>query len=1223
MAASQYCNKPHSHHHHLLLLLPSLQFITPITLLFFLTCPSTLSSLSFSYDQFKQNDPTLKLEGDVYHDNGSLQLTRFERDSLGRVIYYKNLHLWDKTTGKVTDFSSHFSFIINSPNKTFNLGDGITFFLAAPNFPLPVPRDGSGIGLVSRYQLKDQNYTDLNPFVAVEFDTMKNDWDPPYDHVGIDVKSISTAYTTPWFSVKDGRIYDAVISYNSSSFNLTVSFDGYQNNNTKVEQSYNGIVNLTDVLPEWVEFGFSSATGDYFEIHTLCSWSFNSSLDMQDQNNENNTQNSKSKKGLIAGLSIGGGVLLICGIGLTICLMTWNIRRRRRRRERRRSMDGFDFELSMEIEFQNSTGPKKFPYKQLVKATYKFAKENKLGEGGFGGVYKGFVEELNSYVAIKKISQGSKQGVKEYASEVKIISQLRHKNLVWLIGWCHEYNDLILVYEFMQNGSLDSHLFKGKSLLAWGQRYNIAQGLASALLYLHEEWEQCVVHRDIKASNVMLDSNFNAKLGDFGLARLVDHGKGSKTTILAGTFGYMAPEYAAKGKASRETDVYSFGLVALEIACGRKSIEQNANEEQKDDPTLKLEGGVHCENGCLNLTELEQNSVGRVTYGENLHLWDEMTGKVTDFSSHFSFIINTQGKTTNLGDGITFFLAAPGFPLPDPRDGAGIGLVSRLQLKDPNYRKQHPFVAVEFDTFPNPDLDPPYDHVGIDINSLNRTYTKKWFTVKDGRKYDAVIKYDSGSFNLSVSFIGYENGSRIEQNFFHIVNLAFVLPEWVEFGFSSGTGYFRDEIHTLCSWSFSTCLDMEDQNNQSKIGLIKALSIGGGVLICGMGLFFFMIWRRRRGRRIGAFGFELISMEDEFQRMIGPNKFPYNQLVKATDNFTQENKLGEGGFGGVYKGFIEELNSYAAIKRISQGSKQGVKEYASEVKIISQLRHKNLVRLIGWCHEHNDLMLVYEFMQNGSLDSHLFKGKSLLTWEQRYNIAQGLALALYYLHEECEQCVVHRDIKASNVMLDPKFNAKLGDFGLARLVDHAKGYKTTDLAGTFGYMAPEYISKGKASRETDVYGFGVVALEIACGRKAIQFSANEERVLLVDWVWELHSGESVLEAADQRLCGDFSEQEMQRLMMVGLWCAHPDHIQRPPMRQVVQVLNFEAALPNLPSQKPALPNDSVGISDFIFSNSSSSASASRINRTLPLSDGFFTDSSQSSISPADPILHTH
>ncbi|KAM1356772.1 hypothetical protein ACFX15_030197 [Malus domestica] len=125
--------------------------------------------------------------------------------------------------------------------------------------------------------------------------------------------------------------------------------------------------------------------------------------------------------------------------------------------------------------------------------------------------------------------------MKEYASEVRIISRLRHRNLVQLIGWCHEKKELLLVYEFLPNGSLDSHLFKENSLLSWQVRYNIAKGLASALLYLHEEWEQCVLHRDIKSSNVMLDSNFNVKLGDFGLARLVDHGEQSLTTIVAGT----------------------------------------------------------------------------------------------------------------------------------------------------------------------------------------------------------------------------------------------------------------------------------------------------------------------------------------------------------------------------------------------------------------------------------------------------------------------------------------------------------------------------------------------------------------------------------------------------------------------------------------------------------------------------------------------------------------
>ncbi|KAJ7943772.1 putative Kinase [Quillaja saponaria] len=161
----------------------------------------------------------------------------------------------------------------------------------------------------------------------------------------------------------------------------------------------------------------------------------------------------------------------------------------------------------------------------------------------------------------------------EYTTEVKTISRLRHRNLVQLIGWCHDGGEFHLVYEYMPNGSLDYHLFRNKNPLAWTVRHKISLGLASALLYLHEEWEQCVVHRDIKSSNIMLDSNFNVKLGDFGLARLMDHELGPKTTGLAGTLGYLAPEYVTTCRASKESDIYSFGIVALEIATGKKSID--------------------------------------------------------------------------------------------------------------------------------------------------------------------------------------------------------------------------------------------------------------------------------------------------------------------------------------------------------------------------------------------------------------------------------------------------------------------------------------------------------------------------------------------------------------------------------------------------------------------------------------------------------------------------
>ena len=628
--------------------------------------------------------------------------------------------------------------------------------------------------------------------------------------------------------------------------------------------------------------------------------------------------------------------------------------------------------------------------------------------------------------------------------------------------------------------------------------------------------------------------------------------------------------------------------------------------------TLNFEGDVYQDKGVLQLTKYEKDSIGRVTYYKPLHLWDKASRRLTDFTTKFSFIIKSPDKN-HVGDGITFFLAAPNFPLPVPPDGAGIGLVSRQQMQDQNYADEHPFVAVEFDTFWN-QFDPKYDHVGIDIKTMMSPFVTEWFTIKDGRRYDAQISYNSSSHNLSIIFTGYKDDIQVKQDYSHVVDLREFLPDWVEFGFSSATGLLY-ETHTLCSWSFSSSLDLEVHKDESKKRLVIGLSIGAGVLIVGQGLAWLVMLKLMR--RCKEDGLDA-SMDNEFERGAGPKKFSYDELVRATNNFAEEQKLGEGGFGAVYKGFIGDLEDYVAVKKVSRGSKQGLKEYASEVKIISQLRHRNLVQLKGWCHKKKDLLLIYEFMPNGSLDSHLFGGKSLLTWAARFNIARGLASALLYLHEEWEQCVIHRDIKPSNIMLDSNFNAKLGDFGLARLVDHGKGSQTTVLAGTMGYMAPECATRGKASRESDVYSFGVVALEIACGRKPIELKANEEHILMVEWAWELYGIGNLLEAADPRLCHEFDEHEMRRLMIVGLWCAHPDYILRPTIRQAVDVLNVEAPLPNLPSKMPK----PMYIAPSVIAPESSSSPYSSANafghcQTEPLS----RSSSQSSTS--DLLLHTY
>ncbi|CAL9775438.1 unnamed protein product [Musa acuminata subsp. burmannicoides] len=559
-----------------------------------------------------------------------------------------------------------------------------------------------------------------------------------------------------------------------------------------------------------------------------------------------------------------------------------------------------------------------------------------------------------------------------------------------------------------------------------------------------------------------------------------------------------------------------------------------------------------------------QYSVGRVVYREPLRLWDATTRELADFTTHFSFVINSSNPLTPHGDGLAFFLTAYPSTLPAYSRGAFLGLFSNSSVDSSRVST----VAVEFDTFPNA-WDPLADHVGIDIDSITSSATVQWnSSLKDGRRASAWASYDAATHNLSV-FLSYERNPAFSGNssLHFIVDLRDVLPEMVAIGFSASTGNLT-ETHSLLSWSFNSTLQ---PRKQTKAGLEIGLGVGVGVLVAVSGLIWF-VFSKKKASSTNLKEAEDIDcdeiIDDEFERERGPKRFPYEELASAARNFSKEGKLGEGGFGSVYKGYLKDPKLDVAIKRVSRGSKQGRKEYVSEVKIISRLRHRNLVQLVGWCHDRREFLLVYELMPNGSLDSYLYTTKKTLQWPVRHKIALGLASALLYLHEEWEQCVVHRDIKPSNVMLDSAFSAKLGDFGLARLVDHDSHSQTTVLAGTMGYLAPECVTAGKASKESDVYSFGIVALEIACGRRPVEPMEQKGKVRLVEWVWELYGRGRVLEAADGKLDGEFDEKQMACLMVVGLWCAHPDCTMRPSIRQAINVLNFETPWPELPPKMP-------------------------------------------------------
>ncbi|XP_041022994.1 cold-responsive protein kinase 1 isoform X2 [Juglans microcarpa x Juglans regia] len=289
--------------------------------------------------------------------------------------------------------------------------------------------------------------------------------------------------------------------------------------------------------------------------------------------------------------------------------------------------------------------------------------------------------------------------------------------------------------------------------------------------------------------------------------------------------------------------------------------------------------------------------------------------------------------------------------------------------------------------------------------------------------------------------------------------------------------------------------------------------------------------------------------------------FSYNSLRSATANFHPSSKIGGGGYGVVYRGVLRD-GTQVAIKSLSTESKQGTHEFLTEINMISNIRHPHLVELIGCCVEDNHRILVYEYLENNSLASALLGSKSkhiALDWRTRAAICRGTASGLAFLHEETEPHIVHRDIKASNILLDGNFNPKIGDFGLAKLFPDNVTHLSTRVAGTIGYLAPEYALLGQLTRKADVYSLGVLLLEIVSGRSSNKAAFGEELLVLVEWTWKLRKEERLLDIVDPELT-EYPEAEVMRFIKVALFCTQDGAHQRPTMKQVVEMLSKEVHL---------------------------------------------------------------
>ncbi|CAH2069348.1 unnamed protein product [Thlaspi arvense] len=589
----------------------------------------------------------------------------------------------------------------------------------------------------------------------------------------------------------------------------------------------------------------------------------------------------------------------------------------------------------------------------------------------------------------------------------------------------------------------------------------------------------------------------------------------------------------------------------------------------RNQENLYLDGSAKVlPDGLLQLTNASDHQMAHVFSKKPIQF---SSSTPLSFSTHFVCALVPQPGVEG-GHGMAF-VVSPSMDFSHAESTRYLGIFNVSKNGSPS----SDVLAVELDTIWNPDFeDIDNNHVGIDVHSplsvaiASASYysdikkKNESINLLSGKPIQVWVDYEGTMLNVSMAPLEIKKPSLplLSQG----INFSEVFPNRsrVFVGFSAATGTALS-YHYVLSWSFSTnrgSLQGLDLSRLPEVPHPRAqhknlflspmvIVLFGFLAIMGLGVLTGMYVFRRC---------KYAEVTEEWEKEFGAHRFPYESLYKATKGFNEDEFLGKGGFGEVYRGTLL-LSREIAVKRMSHDGDQCVKQFISEVVSMRCLKHRNLVPLLGYCRRKHELLLVSEYMPNGSLDEHLFDDqKPVLSWPQRLVIVKGIASALCYLHTGADQVVLHRDIKASNIMLDAEFNGRLGDFGMARFHDHGGYAYPTGAVGTIGYMAPEVIDM-VASTGTDVYAFGVFMLEVTCGRRPVEPQLQCEKRLLIKWVCECWKRDSLLDAVDPRLGDEFLQEEVEMVMKLGLLCSNTVPESRPTMEQVVQYLNNSLPLP--------------------------------------------------------------
>ncbi|XP_018460945.1 putative L-type lectin-domain containing receptor kinase V.1 [Raphanus sativus] len=579
-------------------------------------------------------------------------------------------------------------------------------------------------------------------------------------------------------------------------------------------------------------------------------------------------------------------------------------------------------------------------------------------------------------------------------------------------------------------------------------------------------------------------------------------------------------------------------------------------------------------NGLFRLTNSNTLTSGQVFYNMPLRFKGSANGNAFSFSPTFVFAIVSKDRVIK-GHGLAFVLS-PTKGLVNVDATQYLGLFNISNIGNP----ENHIVAVELDTVQGPEVhDIDDNHVGIDINSIvsetaaSAGYFKSDGTFKNlsltsGDPMQLWVEYDSKQKRLNVTLLPI----RVPKPKIPLISLqkdlSPYLLESMYVGFTSSTGMLTAS-HYILAWNFKmngTAQDIDPSRLpevprfkqpwiQTPKGVLTISLTTSGItllIVLSVGLWLFL--KRKK----------LLEVMEDWEVQFGPHRFAYKDLHTATKGFKDTELLGKGGFGKVYKGTLPVSNTEIAVKTVSHDSRQGMREFIAEIATIGRLRHPNLVRLQGYCRRKGELYLVYDCMPKGSLDKFLYNQLAgTLDWSERFKIIKDVASGLCYLHQQWVQVIIHRDIKPANILLDRTMNAKLGDFGLAKLCDHGFDPQTSHVAGTLGYISPELSRTGKASTSSDVFALGVVMLEITCGRKPILSRASQSEMVLTDWVLECWEKGDIMQVLDQNILGqDYSEEQVELVLKLGLLCSHPVAALRPNMSSVIQYLDSVGQLPH-------------------------------------------------------------